>query len=227
MLSEFISLIFPDYCAGCRDVLEKNEKQLCTNCRFNLPLTDFHLNSADNVLAKRLWGRVKLAHSLSYLKFVKGGIVQEIIHGLKYKGEKELGIILGNWYGSQLSETGYENAFDIIIPVPLHPDRLKRRGYNQSDLFGQGLSVPLNLEFNPDILTRVINTGTQTNKSKINRWKNVETAFEVKNGQYLENKRVLIVDDVITTGATIEGCVNALLPFGFKEMSMASIAFAE
>ena len=223
MFQSFIDLIFPRICAGCQQPLQHKEELICTDCRFELPLTNSHLHE-DEKLNKRFMGKVKLEHSLAYLKFVKGGKVQRIMHELKYKGNIEVGELLGRMYGSDLKENGFSDKFDVILPVPLHSNRLIIRGYNQSDSLAKGLSESLQVEWQNDILKRGISTETQISKTRLERYENMKDVFFVDKPEGLSEKRIVIVDDTLTTGATLESCVLALNDVGVKNVSI--IAFA-
>ncbi len=225
MISDFISMIFPDYCLMCEDALAKEEKYICIHCRFHLPKTAFHLDM-ENELAKRFWGKVPIKYSLAYLKFTKQGKVQHALHKLKYEGYKEIGETLGNWYGSDLKNCGLANEFDIILPVPLHPSKLKKRGYNQSDAFAKGLSETMQVNWSAAILKKTTATETQTNKKRLQRWENVKDIFSVADKGSIKEKKILLVDDVITTGSTLEACAKVLMEAGCNEVSVAAIAAA-
>lgn len=225
MFSAFIDLIFPRICAACLEPLQRNEELICTHCRFDLPKTNLHLET-ENTLAHKFFGEVHLKHTLSYLKFVKGGKVQRLMHELKYKGNQEVGEMLGRWYGAELRESGFADAFDLIIPVPLHRKRLLIRGYNQSDCFAKGLSESLNIEWRNDILIREIETSSQVNKSRLERYQNMDKVFTVKNPELLRNKKIVVVDDTLTTGATLESCVLSLQAFEIKDISILTLAMA-
>ncbi|MBC7407763.1 MAG: ComF family protein [Arcicella sp.] len=223
MFQSFIDLIFPRICAGCQQPLQLNELQICIDCRFELPFTNSHLQ-ADEKLNNRFIGKVTLTHALSYLKFVKGGKVQSIMHELKYKGNQEVGEMLGRMYGYDLKENGFCNEFDLILPVPLHTNRLINRGYNQSDSLAKGLSESLNLEWRNDVLKRGSETTSQINKSRLERYENMKNVFFVDKPEGLSEKRIVIVDDTLTTGATLESCVVALNNVGVKNVSIIAIA---
>jgi ComF family protein len=225
MINDFISMIFPDYCLMCEEALAKEEKCLCIHCRYNLPKTAFHLDM-ENELAKRFWGKVNIKYALAYLKFTKQGKVQHALHQLKYGGYKEIGETLGNWYGSDLKSCGLANEFDIILPVPLHPSKLKKRGYNQSDVFAKGLSETMQVSWSSDILKKIAATETQTNKKRLQRWENVKDIFSVADEKSVAQSKVLLVDDVITTGSTLEACAKVLIEAGCREVSIAAIAAA-
>ncbi len=223
MFQSFIDLIFPRICAGCQQPLQHKEKLICTDCRFELPFTNSHLQE-DEKLNKRFMGKVKLEHSLAYLKFVKGGKVQRMMHELKYKGNIEVGELLGKMYGSDLKENGFSDKFDVILPVPLHSNRLIIRGYNQSDSLAKGLSESLGVEWRNDILKRGISAESQINKSRLERYENMKDVFFVDKPEEILDKKVVIVDDTLTTGATLESCVLALNDVGVNNVSV--IAFA-
>jgi ComF family protein len=223
MFQSFIDLIFPRICAGCQQPLQHKEEVICTACRFELPLTNSHLQ-VDEKLNKRFMGKVKLEHSLAYLKFVKGGKVQRMMHELKYKGNVKVGELLGRMYGSELKENGFSDKFDVILPVPLHFNRLIIRGYNQSDSLAKGLSESLQIEWRNDVLKRGIETETQISKTRLERYENMKDVFFVDKPEGLSEKRIVIVDDTLTTGATLESCVLALNDVGVKNVSI--IAFA-
>ncbi|EAY25116.1 ComF family protein [Microscilla marina] len=231
-LADFFSLIFPNYCLGCEAPLTKGEKQLCTRCLYDLPQTNYHLHK-DNVLSQRFWGRVPIEYAFAYLKFSKGGKVQKILHELKYDHNQTIGEMVGNWYGQLLIDAALakldgkqEQIFDLILPVPLHKAKLRSRGYNQSDCFARGLSAITDIPWYANVLRRNKATKTQTKKGRIDRWKNVDNIFEVLRPELVKGQHVLLVDDVVTTGATLEACANSLLKVGTAKVSVATIAVA-
>jgi ComF family protein len=225
MLNDFISLIFPQVCVSCGKSLYKNEQNICTYCIYHLPKTDFHLDN-DNPIAKIFWGRTNIHSAGAFYGFNKGGKVQHLIHQLKYKGRKEIGFTVGKLYGFDLKQHENFNTVDVVIPVPLHPKKEKKRGYNQSESFAQGLATVLDAESNFTTLFRTYESETQTRKSRFSRWKNVETIFQLKNGESLAGKHILLVDDVITTGATLEACAQTLQQIPDIKISIATIAYA-
>jgi len=210
----------------CEDSLTKGEKIICLHCRYHLPLTNYH-QLPDNPLERRFMGKVNVKHAWAYLKFTKQGRVQKALHNLKYNGKKKVGELMGIWYGEELKRAGLGVQFDLILPVPLHPSKLRKRGYNQSDTFAEGLSKAMGVEWSPRILLRNTASATQTRKKRLERWKNVERIFEVGDAEQVQNKRILLVDDVITTGATLESCVEVLLEAGSAAVSIAAIAAAQ
>jgi len=224
LFSDFISLFYPNYCYGCKGALVKGEDTLCTRCLFDLPKTHYHL-SATNPIKERLFGRLELDYALAFLKFRKEGIVQHLLHELKYNNHPEVGVKLGKQYGKELKENQIDE-FDLIVPVPLHESRKKKRGYNQRSKFAQGLSESLGVTWDESISHRTTHTSTQTRKNKTERWHNVKDVFAVHSSEHIRNKRILLVDDVITTGATIEACGRQLLDHGCK-LSVACIAEAQ
>jgi ComF family protein len=223
---DFASLLYPRYCFACNEGLAKGEETICSRCMLDLPRTHYHLQH-DNALYKRLEGRIPLQFALALFLFRKSGKVQRLLHSLKYHNHPEIGITLGEVYGHELREANYSQKFDIILPVPLHTSRHRKRGYNQSEEFAKGLSQSMNLPTSGEVLERVVKTETQTRKTRLKRWENVSEVFRVKRPDLVSKRRILLVDDVITTGSTIEACANALLNEGCSALSVASIAYAE
>ncbi|WP_374119702.1 ComF family protein [Flavobacterium sp. LHD-80] len=202
-----------------------NETVLCTNCRHELPLTQYHLDS-ENEAVKKFYGKVEIEHASALLYFIKKGIVQELIHNLKYKGHEEIGTVLGNWYAEDLKELQLENPFEVVIPVPLHPKKFKERGYNQVTAFAKAISKNLNLTFEDAVLYRKKYSKTQSKKNLLGRSENIESLFDVKFSEENHNKHFLIVDDVLTTGSTLEACAKALLKIPGAKISIVCMAMA-
>ncbi|MDB5121012.1 MAG: putative amidophosphoribosyltransferase [Sphingobacteriales bacterium] len=223
---DFFALFFPELCSACGKNLFKNELVICTNCIYNLPHTNFH-NDKENKVAKQLWGRFPFEQATSFLYFQKGGLVQKAMHQLKYNHSPETGVKLGELYAHQLKRSENWIKPDLIIPVPLHPRKLKERGYNQSESIANGIGSVLDIDVNLSALLRTVNTTTQTKKSRFSRFENLEGAFIIKNPETLQAKHVLLVDDVVTTGATLEACSLTLLKVPGLLISVATIAFAE
>jgi ComF family protein len=192
---------------------------------YRMPQTDFHLND-ENSLRQRITGRIDVRYALGLFKFSKSGSIQHLLHALKYKNQPDIGVMLGKVYAQKLKEASKPFGFDLIVPVPLHVSRLRKRGYNQSSKFAEGLSEILNVPHCETLLFRKAKTGTQTRKSKLNRWENMKDVFSCSEKQLPGSTHILLVDDVITTGATIEACVVALQDHGFKKISIACIAVA-
>ena len=228
LAADIIGLIYPRLCLACQEPLVTGENHLCTGCRAELPYTDFHRLPPDqNPLGRRFWGKLPIRHALSYLRFVRHGRVQYLLHELKYQGQRDVGTALGQLYGAELYAAGLATDFDLIVPVPLHPRKLAKRGYNQAAAFATGLAEGLKVTASNTALRRTANTNTQTRKNRAERWANVATVFEVENPAATAGKRVLVVDDVLTTGATLEACGAVLLAAGASEISIATIACAD
>ncbi len=224
LLKDFISLFYPEVCIICGEGLAEKEEFICTTCFYKIPKTDYH-NNPNNALYKVFYGRAEIKAAASYCYFSKGSMVQDLVHAVKYNDKKELGVCLGKWYGAELKGVAPFSELDCIIPVPLHPKKLQRRGYNQSECFADGLSQVLKVPVLPSALIRLKDTETQTNKSRFSRWENVKDVFEAGNKEQLLNKHVLIVDDIITTGATMEACIHAINAAGVASVSVASIGY--
>jgi len=225
-LADFVALLFPQLCAACGNTLVANEDLICIDCRYNLPLTNFHLHD-DNIVASQFWGKIKVEAAYSLYYFAKGGKVQSLMHQFKYKGVSKIGNILGAIAGDQLARNEIFKTVDLIIPVPLHKSRLKERGYNQSACFAEGIATKLNVGVDTGNLVRERATETQTHRSRFARFENMQQVFMVKQPELLANKHVLLVDDVITTGSTLEACGLKLLEIPGLKLSIATIAYAE
>lgn len=226
MFSDFLSLIYPECCEACHTPLVKGEELICTGCRMDLPQTHYHKED-ESALAIRFHGLSKIAYAVAYYKFTKSGRVQKMLHRLKYGNMPELGAHLGRWYGHTLSEAGYNSRSDVIIPVPLHKTRLRKRGYNQSAAIAYGLHRSLGIPVAENALVRVRKTSTQTKKGRIDRLEGLSGAFEVKDKSSVYGRRIMLVDDVITTGATLLACMDVLHAAGAKEIGVVALAAGE
>lgn len=226
IVTDFISLFYPRYCYACNQGLAKGEETVCSACMLELPRTHYHTDS-ENALMNRLRGRVPLQFAVAFFLFRKRGKVQRLLHQLKYNNHPEIGNVLGRVYGEELRQHYFDQRIDLIIPVPLHASRKRKRGYNQSAEFGKGLSQSLNKPCQEDVLVRITKTETQTKKTKLRRWQNVSEVFHVVKPEQLKQQNVLLIDDVITTGATIEACAQMLLAAGCRSVSIASIAYTD
>ncbi|HEY5326148.1 MAG TPA: phosphoribosyltransferase family protein [Mucilaginibacter sp.] len=225
-LADFVSLLFPQLCAACRESLVANEHLICTHCLYNLPFTNFHLQP-DNIVARQFWGKIPLESAYALYYFTKGGKIQNLLHQFKYKGVKQIGNLLGNMAGEQLLKNDVFNTVDMIVPVPLHKKRMLQRGYNQSLSFAESLAEKLNADVEDNNLVRITATETQTHKSRFARFENMREVFAINNPEKLMNKHILLVDDVITTGSTLEACGTQLLKIPGLKLSIATIAYAE
>lgn len=222
---DFVNLFYPNRCKACGDDLRKGEEQLCVACKMDLPLSDYW-KQKNNPIEELFWGRVKLEFASSLMIFRKASPYRHLIHLLKYQDDKEIGIYLGKIFGEKIKNESLYSPIDYIIPVPLHPKKKKKRGYNQSDCIAKGLSESLQVPYRTDLVKRTVNTSTQTKKNKEERWSNVSGIFELVNKELLKDKHVLLVDDVITTGATIESCAHTLQKCAKVKISIASLARA-
>ena len=225
LISDFLSLFYPENCVACRRALYLHENEICNQCFVQLPKTGFYA-LRNNAVEQLFWGRTPVYSAAAYLYFHKGSRVQKILHALKYSGRIGVGLVIGERFGEHLM---YEPAFNTcqgIIPVPLHKKKEKERGYNQSLCFAQGLSKKMKIPVLEKSLIRTEYTGTQTKNTKFSRWENVESLFQCRDKKALSNKHLLLVDDVITTGATLEACCSALMEVPGIKISIASIAFA-
>jgi ComF family protein len=225
MIADFISLIYPDNCLSCGELLYKREKVLCLKCKYRLPKTNYHLLS-ENPVSRLFWGRIDLVSAAAYYLFKKGGGVQQLIHALKYDNRKEAGKEIGKAYGVELKKSPLFETVEVVIPVPLHPLKQRKRGYNQSDFIAEGIAEGMGIEWRNDVVTRVYYNESQTGKSKFLRWQNVESIFHLNNQKAIEGKHVLIVDDVITTGSTIESTALCAKTVEGTKVSVAALAYS-
>ena len=224
-LNSILNLFYPRVCAACGEALLKDEETVCLKCRYLLPKTGYELN-AENPLAQHFYGRVRFHAVTACFFFAKSGKVQHLIHELKYKGNKEAGIFLGQQLGETIKEAPLFQGIDYLIPVPLHPKREKQRGYNQSLMIAKGISEVTGIAIGDKYLVRGIYTETQTHKTAEERFKNVKDIFEVRFAEELKEKHVLLIDDVLTTGATLESCAHQLENIPGISISAATAACA-
>lgn len=222
---DFISLLFPRLCYACGDHLLRNENIICTGCYVIIPRTNFD-SDRENPLEQLFWGRCMIEKAAAFSFYNKGSRIKNLIHNLKYKGIKEIGYELGKIYGLSLKSSGFVSDIDLIIPVPLHAARKRVRGFNQSEIISSGIADVTGLHINTDSLVRIARSDTQTKRSRYDRWTNVEGIFMVTDPEALYNKHILLVDDVITTGSTIESCSHELLKFDGVKVSVAALAVA-
>ena len=225
LANDFIGLIFPRICACCGNSLWKHEQVICTHCEFRLPRTNFHSHS-DNPASRTFWGRAEIESATAFFFFNKGNRVQRLIHLLKYKGRRDIGVFIGEMHGLILRQAPPFSNAEIILPVPLHKKKFIKRGFNQSEQYAIGLAKTMQIPVDPYIIERTRFTDTQTKKSRFGRWQNVEGLFRVNDGWKIEGRHVLIVDDVITTGSTLEACISAISGIHGVRVSVAAIAIA-
>jgi ComF family protein len=222
---DFISLLFPRLCYACGDHLLRNESLICTGCYVSIPRTNYHLQN-ENPVAQLFWGRCMVEKAAAFSLYTRGSRIRNLIHKLKYSGIKEIGYELGRIYAVQLKASGFTADIDMIIPVPLHPSKKRIRGFNQSEYISAGVSAVTELPVDTDSLIRILQSATQTNRTRYERWTNVEGIFRVSDAGAIRGKHILLVDDVITTGSTIESCVNELLKIEDVKVSVIAIACA-
>ncbi|HEY3372756.1 MAG TPA: phosphoribosyltransferase family protein [Prolixibacteraceae bacterium] len=225
LLYYLTELIYPKLCVTCGDKLIEQEKWICLHCLHHIPRTNFHL-IPENPVAQLFYGKVRIESATSFFYFSKGSKYQLLVHNLKYRGMKELGAEMGKQFGIDLLQSNDFSSIDLICPVPLHPKREQKRGYNQSWWIALGMASQLRKPLTIGNLIRVKPTETQTRKSHYERWQNVEGIFELKNPEAFSGKHILLVDDVVTTGATIEACAQAILSKTDARVSIATLATA-
>lgn len=222
---DFFNLIYPNLCVVCNENLSKNEHQICLSCVNKIPKTNFH-TIQNNPIEKRFWGKVPISRATAFFHFQKGSPFQKTLHALKYKGNKEIGEVLGKYAGLDLMESIDFQSIDVIVPVPLHPKKQLSRGYNQSECIGSGLSCIMGIPQDTKSLCRTQENTTQTKKSVYERYENTEGIFELTDKKSLIGKHVLIVDDVLTTGSTLEACIRALKDIENIKISIFTLAVA-
>lgn len=224
-LTDFLNLLYPDLCIICNENLTKAEQHICFSCLNNIPKTSFHLMT-NNPVEKRFWGKVPIQNATAFYFFQKGSPFQKLLHELKYRDNKLIGEVMGKYAAADLSESLHFADVDVIVPVPLHPRKYARRGYNQSEWIARGLGSVLEKPLDTKSLRRVIENPTQTRKSVYERWENTDGIFDVTNTEVFEGKGVLLVDDVLTTGSTIEACAKALLKINGVKVFVFTLAVA-
>jgi len=225
-LSDISELFYPSLCVTCGNRLISQEKYVCTECWQDLPVTNFHLN-VENKVAQLFWGRIKIEQATSFFAYKKGSKYQQLIHYIKYKGMQELGIETGKRFAFSLMDSEFMNGIDIIVPIPLHPKKQKKRGFNQSEIIGLGMAEVSKKPLSGDNLYREVFTSTQTRKNRYDRWQNVEGIFSIKHPEKFTGKHILLVDDVVTTGSTLEAAAHQLLKSEDTRVSIATLAFAD
>ncbi|MEI2740587.1 MAG: ComF family protein [Chitinophagaceae bacterium] len=219
-------LFFPHICSGCGSDLLNTESVLCMRCIEAMPETNFEQHPNDNPVEKLFWGRLPLAGATAQFYFNKESLMQHLMHQFKYKGDKEVGLQFGRLMGEQLVRSAHFSTVDALVPLPLFPAKEKRRGYNQATVLCEGMAESMNIPVLDKIITRPQHTETQTKKGRIERWKNMEGKFVLTNPDAIRNKHVLLVDDVVTTGATLEACGNELLQAEGTRLSFATFCVA-
>lgn len=224
IINDLLSLVYPNNCRVCGNSLFRREKIICMRCYHHLPKAGF-TDDIKSPVAQVFWGRVPMNIATVAYLYNKGNAVQKLIHDFKYRGFREIGIFLGEELGKEILSSEKSMEIDYIIPVPLHRKKIKKRGFNQSEIIAKGVSVIIHKETNTRILRRSSFSATQTKKSKYDRWQNVESIFSVDDENSVKGKHLLLIDDVITTGATIEACAQVLLKIEGVKLSVGAAAY--
>lgn len=225
IISNLLYLAYPELCMICGTPLNLDEKHICSNCLFLLPKVN-HDSFTENQMAERFYGKISFSKATSGFHYQKESSMQKILEAIKYKGEKELGEFLGSYIGARLSQRGFFDDIDLIVPVPLHPDKKRKRGYNQSEWIAKGLSKACGSPSDDINLKRTKDNLSQTRKSIRERSDNVESIFAIVNPYAFEDKHVLLVDDVVTSGATLESCGQAIIKSSGAKVSFFALAMA-
>ena len=225
MFYDLINLFYPKDCKICSAILLKNENILCTKCIHELPLTNYSWNN-ENPVKKVFYGRVEVENATSLLIFNKKGAVQKLIHQLKYRGQKDISYFLGQWLGKEIVSSPNFEKVEVVIPVPLHRKKLKTRGFNQVEGFGKEIAKELNIPYLDNVLLKTSLSSSQTLKGRLARWGEIEETFVLSNPDSITGKHVLLVDDLITTGATLEACAHILQQAKDVKISIATMAIA-
>lgn len=220
-----LHLFYPQLCVFCNRSLNRDERTLCLHCILKLPRTNFHAH-VENKASDIFIGRLPIVNTTSFVYFTKDGMIQDLLHSFKYEGKQELGRLFGMLLATELKECNWTNDIDAIVPIPLHKKKERKRGFNQAVLFADGIAETLNIPVVNGAVIRTKFTASQTTKSRIERIENVTDAFAVKNKESIKGKHLLLVDDVLTTGATIESCALELLKVEGVKVSIATIALA-
>lgn len=226
MFQDLLNLFYPKICNCCETELLSHEQIVCTTCLHKLPLTNFHLDN-ENTTKKVFSGRLSIENATSLLYFKKKGMVQNLIHNLKYRGNREIGTYLGQWLGEEIAKIPDYSQIDAVIPVPLHRKKLRSRGFNQVEDFGREIANCLEAEYIDDVLVKRSSSTTQTLKKRLSRWGSIDETFMIENSEKVENFHLLLVDDLITTGATMEACVSKLQKINGVRISLASMAITD
>ncbi|MDR1881554.1 MAG: ComF family protein [Prevotella sp.] len=225
LFRDFLNLFFPDLCVVCNQRLSEGEEYICTDCLLSIPKTNYHLQP-DNRLEQFFAGRIPFRHIAAFAYFVKGGSIQNIIHELKYKHNPGIGRFIGELCGENIVDSDFISGLDLLAPVPLHPKRQKQRGYNQSLEICKGISRVTGIPIDSETVVRKVNNKSQTRNSRFDRWKNVEDIFALTNERSFQGKHILLVDDVITTGSTLESCAKEILKCEGCKISIYAVGTA-
>ncbi len=226
VLDDFINLFFPALCRSCGESLVRGEEFICTECLVGIKRTGYHLDRG-NQLEQIFWGRCAVDRAAAFSVYNRGSCIRKLIHKMKYKDDPEIGFMLGRLYGTYLKGSSFIEGIDLLIPVPLHPAKQRQRGYNQSGYIAQGLSFTTGIPVNDKILIRTSGSSTQTKRHRYERWENVQGLFTVTDSESINGRHVMVVDDVITTGSTMEACVEALTASSDTRVSVVALAVTQ
>lgn len=225
MIRSLLHLLYPHVCENCGQDLTRTEEVLCVSCMRRMPATSFQL-TANNPVEQVFWGRVPVQHAMAGYYFARDTCLQQLIHQFKYNRRKDIAVYLGRQLGLQLKQSNWWQKISLVVPVPLNKTKQRHRGYNQATMLANGIAEILDRKVLEDGLTRRARATTQTHKTRLERWKNVSEVFQLNNPAKVKNNHVLLVDDVLTTGATLEACAHALLSAEEVELSICSLAHA-
>lgn len=225
-LKDILAVFYPENCFCCNTPIASNSDGICISCRHDLPFTSF-TSETNNKLEKVFFGRIPIEAATALLYFQKEGPAQELMHNLKYRNKQDIGRILAIWLAKKIQNTNRFKYIDGIIPVPLHKKRFKERGYNQLTRFGETLAQELQIPYLPENLIRIAASKTQTKKFRLERWSNVTTKFHVKQPELFEGKHLLLIDDIVTTGATIEACYKSFNTIDSIKISLATMCYTK
>jgi len=225
LIQSFVGLLFPNLCEACGTALHSHERVLCVSCIYHLPRTHYW-EEAGNPVEQLFWGKLYIEHACALFFFEKGSRFRKMLHKLKYNGKKEIGFELGRRLGMELKEAQLYQSIDVIVPVPLHPKKQHKRGYNQSEQIALGIAKVTGWAVDANGMARSMFTASQTNKTRLDRWENVAEVFSVNHAETLAGKHILLVDDVITTGATLEACIHTVQHSEDTKISIATLALS-
>ncbi|MBA4196901.1 MAG: ComF family protein [Chitinophaga sp.] len=223
-IKDFTHLIFPHHCEGCGTDVLNDEDLLCAKCLHELPVTNY-FSSHGNPVEKIFYGRCKIESAASAFYFTKDSLLQHLLVQLKYKSNKEVGYFLGKLAGLQMQQSNRFKNIDALVPLPLNPKKESKRGYNQAAIICDGMAEVLQIPVLNNAVERVLFTETQTKQDRIHRWQNMENVFAIKDLTGMQGNHILLVDDVVTTGATLEACANAILKNKNVKVSIATVAY--
>jgi len=223
LLANFVSLLYPELCVVCGEPLMENEKFFCFVCFLKLPKTQYHL-IPENQAVERLAGKISLVKASSYFYYNKGGIAQKVIAEIKYKGNQNLGKWIGNYLAKDMILSGFFQGIDFLVPVPLHRSKEKKRGFNQAEKIAEGIAQVTKIPIEANNVIRIKANTTQTQKGVFERWKNTQNLFHLKNPELFKGKHILLIDDVLTTGSTLEALAQNLLESKEVKISILTLA---